>query len=136
MQPSPNPRKTQSFRDLGHVDIAALKAAVGAVSEEMWAAENQSKPNKIAALDRTEHIVFRFVRSFADWRTNFDTLSWPRWRELLEPVLTAASAPYGYARAAYPRIMLARMRPGGVILPHQDVQPAAKWPHKVHVPLD
>lgn len=135
MQPAPNPRKTQSFRELARVEIAALKAAVGAVSDEMWAAQNQSKPNKIDALDRTEHIVFRFVRSFADWRSNFDGPLWSQWRDRLEPVLTAASAPYGYAHAAYPRIMLARMRPGGVILPHQDVQPAAKWPHKVHVPI-
>jgi len=31
--------------------------------------------------------------------------------------------------------MLARMPAGGVIHPHIDANPAAKWPHKVHVPL-
>jgi aspartyl/asparaginyl beta-hydroxylase (cupin superfamily) len=31
--------------------------------------------------------------------------------------------------------MLARMAPGGVIQPHRDANPAAKWPHKIHVPL-
>jgi aspartyl/asparaginyl beta-hydroxylase (cupin superfamily) len=31
--------------------------------------------------------------------------------------------------------MLARMAPGGVIHPHRDANPAAKWPHKIHVPL-
>jgi aspartyl/asparaginyl beta-hydroxylase (cupin superfamily) len=31
--------------------------------------------------------------------------------------------------------MLARMAPGGVIHPHRDENPAAKWPHKIHVPL-
>ena len=31
--------------------------------------------------------------------------------------------------------MLARMAPGGVIHPHQDANPAAKWPHKIHVPI-
>jgi len=32
-------------------------------------------------------------------------------------------------------VMLARMAPGGVIHPHRDQNPAAKWPHKIHVPL-
>ena len=27
------------------------------------------------------------------------------------------------------------MAPGGVIKPHIDANPAAKWPHKIHVPL-
>ena len=27
------------------------------------------------------------------------------------------------------------MAPGGVIHPHRDQNPAAKWPHKIHVPL-
>ena len=50
-------------------------------------------------------------------------------------VLAAATAPYEYKRGAFPRIMLARMAPGGVIHPHRDENPAAKWPHKIHVPL-
>ena len=60
---------------------------------------------------------------------------WPEWRGRLEPVLAQATRPYGYARAAFPRVMLARMAPGGVIHPHVDANPAAKWPHKIHVPL-
>jgi aspartyl/asparaginyl beta-hydroxylase (cupin superfamily) len=31
--------------------------------------------------------------------------------------------------------MLARMAAGGVIHPHRDANPSAKWPHKIHVPL-
>ena len=31
--------------------------------------------------------------------------------------------------------VLARMAPGGVIKPHRDANPAAKWPHKIHVPI-
>ena len=33
------------------------------------------------------------------------------------------------------RQILARMAPGGEIKPHRDANPAAKWPHKIHVPL-
>lgn len=131
----PNPRKTTSIRRLGPVDIAALRAAVLEIPEAVWDAENADKPNRFEALDKTRHVVFRFVSNFQDWRDSYDRPLWAQWRELLEPVLAQAVRPYGYANAAFPRVMLARMAPGGVIKPHRDANPAAKWPHKVHVPL-
>ena len=131
----PNPRKTSSIRRLATVDVAALRAAVLALPEAVWDAENESKPNKFGALDATRHILFRFVSNFVDWRESYDRPLWREWRTLLEPVLAAATAPYGYANGAFPRVMLARMAPGGVIHPHRDQNPAAKWPHKIHVPL-
>jgi Aspartyl/Asparaginyl beta-hydroxylase len=130
-----NPRKTKSIRKLGPVDIAELKAAVLALPEAVWDAENASKPNRFGSLDATRHIVFRFVASFYDWREAYDRPLWPPWQPLLEPVLNAASAQYGYARGAFTRIMLARMARGGEIHVHRDTNPAAKWPHKVHLPL-
>jgi hypothetical protein len=131
----PNPRKTTSVRRLGAVDIARLREAVLAIPEAQWDAENADKPNRFEALDRTRHIVFRFVSNFQDWRDSYDRPLWAQWRSLLEPVLAQATRDYGYARAAFPRVMLARMAPGGVIKPHRDANPAAKWPHKIHVPL-
>lgn len=135
MSPAANPRKTPTVRALGCVDIAALQAAVLAIPEEVWCAENAAKPNKFEALDATRHIVFRFIDSPRDWRSSHDRSMWPQWRELLEPVLAQAVFPYGYAQGVFPRVMLARMAAGGVIHPHIDANPAAKWPHKVHVPL-
>ncbi len=136
MQPAPNPRKTTSFRDLGRVDVAALRAAVEEIPEEVWQAENAAKPNRFGALDRTAHIIFRFVSDLKDWRQSYDKPVYtPAWRDLLAPVLAAATRDYGYARGSYPRIMLARMPAGGVIHPHRDANVAAKWPHKIHVPL-
>lgn len=131
----PNPRKTTSIRKLGRVDIGRLREAVLAIPEAQWDAENADKPNRFEALDKTRHIVFRFVNGFQDWRHSYDRPLWASWRELLEPVLAQAVAPYGYAHAQFPRVMLARMAPGGVIKPHRDANPAAKWPHKIHVPL-
>ena len=133
--PYANPRKTTTIRRLGPVDIAALREAVLAIPESIWDAENADKPNRFEALDRTRHIVFRFVDSTRDWRRSHDRALWEAWRPLLEPVLAQAVAPYGYARGAFPRVMLARMAPGGTIKPHRDANPAAKWPHKIHVPL-
>ncbi|MEO7865561.1 MAG: aspartyl/asparaginyl beta-hydroxylase domain-containing protein [Sphingomicrobium sp.] len=130
-----NPRKTKTIRRLGTVDIAALRSAVLAIPEEQWDAENENKPNKFGALDATRHILFRFVSTFDDWRGSYALPLWSGWSELLEPVLEAATEPYGYARFDYPRVMLARMAPGGIIHPHRDQNPAAKWPHKIHVPI-
>jgi hypothetical protein len=131
----PNPRKTTSVRDLGRVDISRLREAVLAIPESTWDAEDADKPNRFGALDRTRHIVFRFVSSFEDWREAYDRPLWPEWRALLEPLMAQAVRPYGYARGEYPRVMLARMAPGGIIKPHRDANPAARWPHKIPVPL-
>ena len=133
--PYANPRKTTTIRRLGAVDIAALKTAVLAIPEPVWDAENAAKPNRFEALDKTRHIVFRFVDSTRDWRGSHDRTAWAEWRALLEPVMHAAAVPYGYAGGQFPRVMLARMAPGGEIKPHRDANPAAKWPHKIHVPL-
>lgn len=135
MQMTTNPRKTTSVRRLGRVDIARLRDAVLAIPESIWEQENSTKPNRFDALDRTCHIPFRFVRDFDDWRVSDDKRLWPEWRGLLEPVMQQATEPYMYKRGAYPRVMLARMAPGGVIHPHRDGNPSAKWPHKIHVPL-
>jgi hypothetical protein len=133
--PYANPRKTTTIRRLGPVDIAALKAAVLAIPEAVWDAENAGKPNRFEALDRTRHIVFRFVDSVRDWRGSHDRPAWAEWRALIEPVLQRAVAPYAYANGVFPRVMLARMAAGGEIKPHRDANAAAKWPHKIHVPL-
>jgi hypothetical protein len=130
-----NPRKTKAVRRLGPVDIIALRDAVLAIPEDVWAAENAAKPNKFEVLDTTRHIVFRFVDSPRDWRASHDRPAWAAWRSRLEPVLSWAVRDYGYARGVFPRVMLARMPAGGVIHPHIDANPAAKWPHKIHVPL-
>ena len=130
-----NPRKTTSFRPLGDVDIADLRERVLAIPEAVWDAENATKPNKFDALSSTRHIVFRFVSSPLHWTQSYDRPIWSAWREPVMRVIDQAIAPYGYARPMFPRIMLARMAPGGLIHPHVDANPAARWPHKIHVPL-
>lgn len=135
MQMDINPRKTAAVRRLGSVDIRALREATLAIPAAIWDQENAQKPNRFEALDRTRHIVFRFVDNFDDWRRSHDRPLWGAWKHLLEPVMATAVQPYGYARGAFPRVMLARMAPGGVIHPHRDGNPAARWPHKIHVPI-
>lgn len=130
-----NPRKTPGFRDLVEIDITALREQVLAIPEAIWDSENATKPNKFDALSSTRHIVFRFVSSPLSWAQSYDRPIWAAFRDAVMPVIEQAVAPYGYARGGYPRIMLARMAAGGVIHPHVDANPAALWPHKIHVPL-
>lgn len=130
-----NPRKTTSTRRLGKVDISEFRQAVDAIPDDVWNSENAAKANRFDALGSTRHIIFRFVSDLRDWRRSYSSPLWETWKSLLEPVLVQATADYGYKRADYPRVMLARMAPGGVITPHRDANPAAKWPHKIHVPI-
>ena len=131
----PNPRKTTTMRHLGTIDISPLREAILAIPESVWDAENAAKPNRYEALDRTRHIVFRFIDSPLDWRKSHDRPVWEEWRDRLLPVMERATRAYGYARGGYPRVMFARMAAGGIIHPHIDENPAAQWPHKIHIPI-
>ena len=130
-----NPRKTPSVRYLGDVDISGLREEILAIPEELWDLEDSLKPNRFETLDKTRHIVFRFIKDLKDWRESYDRPVWAHWRDRIQPLLDQAVAPYGYAKGSFPRIMLARMAPGGIIQPHRDNMPAATWPHKVHIPI-
>lgn len=131
----PNPRKTASIRELGDVDVSGLITRIARIPESVWDQENADKPNKFDALSSTRHIVFRFVSSPLHWGESYDRPRWNEWKDALLPIMEHVTRPYGYQRSAYPRIMLARMAPGGVIHPHVDANPAALWPHKIHVPI-
>jgi hypothetical protein len=130
-----NLNKTESIRILGEVDIAELKKKVLVLSNKFWAEQNTAKPNKFGVLDKTEHIVFRFVDSFKDHKFYSDTDIWESWKGVIEPLLDETRKAYGYKSAEYPRIMLAKLPAGESIKPHIDKSPAAQFPHKIHIPL-
>ena len=123
-------------RQLGQVDIARLREAVLAIPEVA-----------MGRRERRQAQPLRGARPHAPHRLPLRQRL-PGLARVLRPAAVGAMArrcssrcwrrrlvPYGYARAAFPRVMLARMAPGGVIKPHRDANPAAKWPHKIHVPL-
>lgn len=120
---------------LGKVNITELTKAVSEITEDLWDIENNIKPNKFEALDKTKHIVFRFVKNIQNHSASYDLNLWSIWSPLILPVMEEATRSFGYERSDYPRIMLAKMDPGGIIHPHVDASNSAGFPHKIHVPL-
>lgn len=130
-----NSRKTSAMKYLGDVNVSELAKAVADIPDYLWEIENNNKPNKFEALDKTKHIVFRFVKNTQNHRESYDLNLWNSWSPLLLPVMEEATLCFEYERSAYPRVMLAKMDPGGVIHPHVDANTSAGFPHKIHVPL-
>ena len=83
----------------------------------------------------TNHIMFTFsVKSEHELRY-FKLPAWDHWKATLLPAMEAVTAPYGYARGYYPRVMLARLPAGKFVGPHKDGKDWAVHPHKIHIPI-
>ena len=127
--------KTDYFRHLGTADISALAQRVREIPESLWDAQNEAKPNKIAQLNETRHIMFRFI---TDTDRVFDYSDhpalWDEWKDVLLPVMEQAAKRLGYADYRFPRVMFARVPAGGDISGHYDGE-ASHYIHKIHVPL-
>lgn len=127
--------KTEYFRHLGSADVSALVRRIEDIPESSWESENEAKPNKIAQLNDTRHILFRFV---TDRGNVFDfsdhPVLWKEWKDLLLPVLEQAAGELGYTDCRFPRVMFARLPAGGEITGHSDGE-ASHYIHKIHVPL-
>ncbi|MBF98802.1 MAG: aspartyl beta-hydroxylase [Owenweeksia sp.] len=129
------PDKPRTVRHLGEVDITKLREMVSKLEEQVWEEENEDKPNKFGALNKTRHIVFRFIVNSNTNRFYYNRPVWEEWEEVLQPVLDQATQAYNYSRGAYPRIMLAKLPAGTLIHKHIDGSNAARLSHKIHVPL-
>ena len=127
--------KTDYFRHLGSANIESLVERVGDIPETAWESENEAKPNKIAQLNDTRHIMFRFV---TDSDNVFDfsdhPVLWNEWKDMLLPILEQAARKLGYTDYRFPRVMFARLPAGGEISGHSDGE-ASHYIHKIHVPL-
>ena len=127
--------KTDYFRHLGSADLTALIQRVEQIPETLWEAQNEAKPNKIAQLNETRHIMFRFI---TDTDRVFDfsnhPVLWDEWKDALLPIMRQAAAKLGYSDYRFPRVMFARVPAGGDISGHYDGE-ASHYIHKIHVPL-
>ncbi|MCZ0945346.1 MAG: aspartyl/asparaginyl beta-hydroxylase domain-containing protein [Gammaproteobacteria bacterium] len=127
--------KTDYFKHLGTANVKALIQRVRQIPESLWDSQNEAKPNKIAQLNETRHIMFRFI---TDTDRVFDysdhPVLWDQWKDVLLPVMEQAAKGLGYADCRFPRVMFARVPAGGDISGHYDGE-ASHYIHKIHVPL-
>lgn len=127
--------KPATIRELGAVDISALKPLIEQIPEGVWAMENAKKENNFFCFHHTQHIVFRFIQGNRDHRHSYATPLWQLWQARLLPVMKQAIRPYAYQQPIFPKVMLARLSPGGLIDPHVDGAGSNLHTHKIHIPI-
>lgn len=129
-----NPNKTRRIKELGPVDVTALLDKVSMLSPEDWERKtDQINENKTKILNSVGHITFKFSEKHPF--SYYDLELWDTWKDVLLPVMDEVSSRYNYKKIVYPRVMLALLPSGAVIMPHSDGGMRFSRPHKIHVPL-
>lgn len=107
--PSASTTGIQHFEDLIHV----------------WATERRLDPARFLPLTREETDV---------WPV-FTMPDYPRFRDVLDPIVFKALRPLLTGRGVITRLALVRLRAGAVIEPHIDAHAMATKAHRIHVSL-
>ena len=103
---------------------------------QLWTIASHLNPNKFKVFhNNTDHIVFQFpvdrrsceISQYFPW--------WDEWKEVLVPLIEAATDSISYANGRTSRIMLARLLAGRRSKMHVDHTGSANVPHKIHVPI-
>jgi hypothetical protein len=126
---------TATLRELGNIDIAALKEAVLCQDERAWA-DQDYRQQAYEVHRQTESIVMLFtdgsgwpeieVRKESGW----DALA-PVAIPLMEGIIARHYKPGGTVI----RAMAAKLVAGGVIRPHRDSHTSFHHAHRIHVPI-
>ena len=132
------PNKTQSIHHLGNYEIDQLKQKVANLPAEYWDTKEDFKSNynKTKALKNVQHVIFKFADKREPPYKYFNLEKWESWKELLLPIMNNVVRSYGYQDGFYPRVMLAKLAPGGMISPHVDGIPPKVGGHKIHLVLN
>jgi hypothetical protein len=103
---------------------------------EVWRFGEATKPNKFACFeDSAQHIVLQYPVSLRSHTRSQFHLLWESWSDAVQPVIDHVVEHYEYPGGCTSRIMLARLLGGAEIGAHTDSAPAARVPHKIHVPI-
>ncbi len=123
------------LRDLGNVEIEALKDAILSLDESAWLSQ-ELRQNEYEVHQQTQSIVLVFT----------DGAGWPDIevsRESGWDLLSATAIPmmHGILAEYYPkggtiiRAMAAKLPAGSIIKPHVDKHPSFHAGHRIHVPI-
>lgn len=130
-----NPNKSERIKELGQIGLGQLNEKVQNAPSDLWEGEDDDhiNDNKKGVLNKVRHITFRF--SDKDTNEYFHLPIWDEWKSTLLPIMDEATAKYGYENYIYPRVMIASLPPGCVIMPHSDGGVKYSRPHKIHIPI-
>lgn len=127
--------KPANFKFLCLVNVEEITLFYRSLSSKVWEIENAAKENQFACFHHTQHIIFRFIKSFKDHRVFYSNPIWEIAKPILEPVFAQVSAQYGYQNPVYPKAMLAKLQAGQMIDGHTDGAGSNLYTHKIHIPL-
>lgn len=123
------------LRELGPVDMAALRDAVLAQDEVAWQ-EDRYRQQEFEVHHATESIVLVFV-DLDSWPDIVVTQEpgWPRLSQVALPLMNDIISRWYPPGGTVIRAMAAKLLAGNVIDPHVDKHPSFHCGHRIHVPL-
>jgi hypothetical protein len=123
------------LRELGPIDVGALRDAVLAQDEAAWN-EQQLRQNEYEVHRSTQSMVLVFTDG-SGW-PGIEVTKQPGWDRLASAAVPVMHELIG---RCYPpggtiiRAMAARLMAGAVIRPHRDSHPSFHYSHRIHVPV-
>lgn len=128
--------KTNSIRELGAVDVSAIKDVINRFQEGVWEKETEGRENDYECFHHTQHIICRFPGNLSDRTKVHDYPIWNILKPVLLPVLEEAVKPYGYINGAIKTVIIAKLKAGYGIDKHIDGSPSYYFLHKIHIPIE
>ena len=125
----------QPIKDLGPIDIDALRTAILAQEEEAWQ-ENKVRQSEYAVHKQTETLVMIFCTD-ENW-PNLDVTKESGWERLSEqavPIMHDIIGNHYEKGGTIIRAMAARLQAGGRIRPHIDHLSSFRVSHRIHIPI-
>ena len=123
-----------ALRELGDVDMTALKDAILAQDDAAWT-ENKYRQKTYEVHDNTESIVLVFCDGeWPDLEVSRES-GWDRLAEHAVPLMTRIIEKHYPHGGTIIRAMAAKLLGGGRITPHFDSHPSFKFGHRIHIPI-
>lgn len=123
------------LRELGPVDIDALRTAILAQEEAAWK-EDKYRQEEFEVHHATESIVVLFV-DLDQWPDVVvkQEPGWPRLSDVALPLMNHIIGNFYPPGGTVIRAMAAKLLAGNVITPHVDKHPSFHVGHRIHVPI-
>ena len=121
--------------DLGPVDHASLRGKVLALEPRIWQ-ENLVRQESFDVHKHTESIVLLFIE-IDEWPAIVvkREAGWAHLADVAMPVIDEVVRAHYEPGGTVVRAVVARLGPGGRIMPHTDSHPSFHAGHRVHIPL-